>query len=114
MTTPDPVDANMALWAYYFEHEWPAFPDPLVRRFVARGAGTAVAVWLTLMQGPEVARLFDENAGEVSAFAAQVAWQAPDEVPEEFRRSEPAARTERLPPERVAFVAPWREAVATA
>jgi len=114
MITPDAVDANMALWAHYFEHEWPAFPDPLVRRFVARGAGTAMAAWLALMQGPEVARLFDENAGEVSAFAAQSAFEAPDEIPEEFRRSEPAPPPERPPTESVPFVAPWREAVAIA
>ena len=118
MTTPDPVAANMALWGYYFERTWPAFPDPLVRRFVARGAGTAMAVWLALTQGPGVARLFNENATEVSAFAAQAGCQAPDDllddVPDEFRRCEPDAQPERLPLERVAFEAPWREAVAIA
>jgi hypothetical protein len=115
MQIPDPIDANAALWAYYFEHEWPALPDPLVRRFVARGAGTVMAAWLALVTGPEVARLFAENAVEVSAFVEQVAWEAPEEVPDEFRRSEPAAPIERRPVEqRVAFAAPWREAVAIA
>jgi len=114
MPIPDPIDANAALWAYHFEHEWPALPDPLVRRFVARSAGTAMAAWLALVTGPEVARLFAENAVEVSAFVEQVAFEAPEEVPEEFRRGEAVARVERRLAERVAFEAPWREAVAIA
>ena len=111
MTTPDPVDANLALWSHYFERAWPAFPDPLVRRFVARAAGTGMAWWLALLQGPEVGRLFAENAPGVSAFATQTGWQSPDAIPEEFLRADPVAQP-RPPIQATQFTAPWREAVA--
>lgn len=95
MTAPNPTTANTDLWHAYIGATY----GPLIRPFWGEDGVAAVAqgvsLFMTTLMGGPIARMYIENAPEVSAFA-----EASPAVLTEGAPAAPAASPQQLAPVR--------------
>lgn len=110
MTAPNPTTANTELWRAYIDATY----GPVIRPFWGEDGITAaaegVSLFVTALMGGGIARLYLDNAPDVSAFAdaTRAAAPAAEEAPPAMQRLAPVPAPALLAaPSHADTVPPW-------